>query len=251
MPRGYRQHGSDSDSYIDQFAARIQERILLFSAETGISADRVTTRLSELFSPPGSRVQHYVSELREETPRIRGGVEPLALAQHAHRRATPPTIEAGRSASEDDEHALSRPRSQHRSYWARMTPEERSAESARRRKKWSPEAKAKWRGGGRGELSERAVLKQKIYQERHNAKKLGLPLPPLPESTRRRADAKPVNSGKPGRKPGRKPKAEMTVAEKSKQSMNKYWSQFTPEQRKEIIATRNRNAEQRRQAAVN
>lgn len=35
-------------------------------------------------------------------------------------------------------------------YWASKTPEQRSAEMRKRMKKWSPTAKAKWQGTGKG-----------------------------------------------------------------------------------------------------
>jgi hypothetical protein len=73
-----------------------------------------------------------------------------------------------------------------KSWWADKTPEERRREMARRRRKWTPEAKAKWmkKGGKRKTKTPKAKLaKQKIYQARSVAKKNGHPLPPLPKES--------------------------------------------------------------------
>lgn len=66
--------------------------------------------------------RHQLSALRPKAAKRSQAVEPVAVARGSHRGAQNPQ----------------------KTYWARMTKAQRSAEIARRRRKWSPEARAKW-----------------------------------------------------------------------------------------------------------
>jgi hypothetical protein len=238
MPKGI-QHGSslDYDYAVSQFYGRIQERIVLFAAETGISAHWVAERLATLLSPPGERIFDHLPSLRPEAAGPRRELEPLALAEHAHSGQASDAHQA-RRAGGDDETPVKQSRvspkgkkaiakaqkarwakqkktkvevapSKIVAYWANMTPQERSKEMARRRRKWTPEALAKWKGveykakvkakvkakattkkpsgkttprrGNHKMLdAEAKKAKQQIYQMRHEARKNGAALPPLP-----------------------------------------------------------------------
>lgn len=184
MPKGVRNESSHEQA-IREFYGGIRLQVIFFAAEVGISAERVAERVSALLSPERERLLHHLSSMQRAASGVRPPVEPLALAQHAHSSEAPPTIEAVRSTS----HKKSRKgvnSEAAKGYWANMTPEERKAESARRRRKWSPEAKAKWHGSRSGRRTAKGkkrsvdAAKQSIYLARAKAKKAGLPIPPLP-----------------------------------------------------------------------
>jgi hypothetical protein len=193
MPRGMRNE-PDIDTAISELFGGIKLQIIYFAAETGISAHRVAERVSALLHPERERLLHQMSSMQRETARVRGPVEPLALAQHAHSGEAPLTIEASRSTPDEkgDKPRLKRrsagDATNPNSYWGKMSPEERRVESARRRRKWTKEAKLKWKGGlgGRRTAKSKKVksaeqeAKQRVYLARAKAKKEGRPLPPLP-----------------------------------------------------------------------
>lgn len=189
MPRGTN-HDSNLDFAVRIFTAAIEERIVLFSAEVGVSAHWVAQRVAALLSPPGAGLLDQLPAVRGAPAGIRGTVEPLALAVHAHIGEAPPAVEA-------------QPKPRRKStYWDKLTPEERAKEMARRlrKSKWGkPKTKAglrakslKSKANGHGKavksgkkaplmLNERQKAeKQKIYVARSLARKQGLPLPPLP-----------------------------------------------------------------------
>jgi len=196
MPKG-QHHGPDIEFELAGLCGAIKERIILFSAETGASANWTAARLSAFLSPQGQGLLDHLPAVRQETTGGRGAVEPLALADHAHSSPARPTIDAEPKPSKVNP------------YWQGMTPEQRSKEIARRRSKWSKKALAKWSGGkpAKGNLtaakkkrlekdrlrkqreraeakttrSNRDMSKQRIYVARHNARLQGKPLPPLPD----------------------------------------------------------------------
>ena len=105
-------------------------------------------------------------------------MEPLALADHAHSSPARPTIDAEPKPSKVNP------------YWQGMTPEERSREMARRRRKWSKQALAKWKGGGntKGGKPKKRVKNpdnERVYAARRRAKMTGKPIPPLPGEKRK------------------------------------------------------------------
>jgi hypothetical protein len=176
LPKGIK-HGisTDVEHAFAEFYGGVKERIILFSAETGISANWVAERLATLLLPERERVLHHMSVMRIETARDSRAVEPLALAVNAHSSETSSPVVG--SSRQDATGKTLTPQQQ---YWANKTPAERVAEFKRRQRKWKPDAKAKWKGTKPSKKPHYKAEKQKIYAARNIAKKAGLPLPPLP-----------------------------------------------------------------------
>ena len=145
---------------------RIENQIEQFSAGFGIQANWVAARISDLLSPEGTRIQHHMSTVRIETTGMDRELEPLALAIDAHSSETPTATQAGRKTGGS------------RAYWTKMTPEQRSAEMKKRLNKWSPQAKEKWSKKAKMKTKQQKE-RQVLYQARSDARKRGLPLPPL------------------------------------------------------------------------
>jgi hypothetical protein len=167
-----------------EFFGGIKERVILFSAETGISAGWVAERISELLSPSRERVLHQLSIMRVASTRDGGTVEPLALAVDAHQRETQSSTvgTTGKAATNKTIKRRGNP-------WDGMTPEQKSKEMKRRRKVAKRNKKLKAAGKPIKPLkkSPETLAKQNIYVARSNAKKaralaqaLGKPLPPMP-----------------------------------------------------------------------
>jgi hypothetical protein len=215
LKRGPKQHGySDEgiETRIAEFFGGIKERIILFSAETGISAGWVAERISTLLSPERERVLHNLSIVQLASARNGGTVEPLALAVDAHQRETQSSTvgttgetanyedlikqakDAARRAKDAKRHreiraGIKRPYTKGAvNAWTGMTPEERSKEM-KRRQKTAKANKALKAAGIKPKYKRSGVSmeKQKIYVARSQAKKAralaqmeGKPLPPMP-----------------------------------------------------------------------
>jgi hypothetical protein len=182
LKRGPKQHGYSDESVetrIAEFFGGIKERIILFSAETGISAGWVAERISTLLSPERERVLRHMSIVQLASTGNGGSVEPLALAVDAHQReAQSPTV--GTTGEAATNKTIKKKLTS--SGWNKLTPEERSKEMVRRRKvaKRNKELKAAGKLKKPWKRTGISVAKQKRYLERSHAKALGLPMPPLP-----------------------------------------------------------------------
>lgn len=195
---------------------RVEQQIQQLAAEVGISANRIASGLAALLSPSWQGVFNNLPAVRGEAPGARRGMEPLALAVHAHSGEAQPSAKAQPATREIP------------AYWAAMTPEQRSAEVKRRaqlgrknklkkdmaankaagagqpalkKARFSPEGlkaiseatKKRWakiREQAKKQAKKPAkqaknhgiknLDKQKVYQARYEARKAGQQLPPLP-----------------------------------------------------------------------
>jgi hypothetical protein len=110
---------------------RIEAEIERFASSMGISPLELTERLVELLLPPGKRAGNRLPVLQSNSPARRSPVAKVEVAVEPHGRR-PQNREVGATSAI-------------KKYWQKMTREQRSAEVRRRMKKWSPEAKKKWR----------------------------------------------------------------------------------------------------------
>jgi hypothetical protein len=114
-------------SKIEDFAQRLQ-----------IPASQLAGRLAELLSGETQRetlgVVHHLPRVQRAPAQADQVLEPVALADGPH--------------SDQAQEAVSRKRGP-RGWWAKLTKEQRSAEMKRQMKKWSPDAKLRWRHKGR------------------------------------------------------------------------------------------------------
>lgn len=189
MPRGIRQHDTNFDRAFDLFLGRIIERAVLFAAETGVSTDRVTERLSASLSPERERLLHHLSQMRREAPSELRTVESVAVVGYARGGQAQRLIEAESGSTEAPRD--SKVSKAARTRWANMSKEQKDklldkmyrARYGRKRRPNKKQAKIP---------SRMDPEVQRVYQARHEAKKKGLPLPPLPKST-----AQPTVAAKP------------------------------------------------------
>ena len=110
---------------------RLEAEIERFASSMGISPLELTERLVELLLPQGKRSGHRLPVLQHDSPARRVPVAKVEVAVEPHG-----------SRPQDRE---SKPTSAIQAYWQNMTEAQRSAEMRRRMRKWSPEAKKKWR----------------------------------------------------------------------------------------------------------
>lgn len=170
MKRGPKTNGSNSiEGAIGYLHGRIEKELEQFAIATGTPFTFVATRIAELLHPMGQRVAREVPLLRSTATGNGSTLAALEVAQYSHHDETPPAI-----ANENATH-----RKVGRSPWAGMSPEERSKEMTRRRLvaqgKLKPKSKSRPRPSDDPEI-------RKFYLARHEAKKKGLPLPPLPDA---------------------------------------------------------------------
>lgn len=134
----------DIDSVIAYIHGRIEKEIESFAASIGIPSVTLAARVAALLSPEREGHFHNVSVMRVETSTNSRAVEPLALADGTHGNETQHGIISSTSKVAKGNVGSNR--------W-------------KNHKKLTPKQKFK---------------KQKIYQARFEAKRKGLPLPPLP-----------------------------------------------------------------------
>lgn len=169
----------DFEFAIAQLYGQINIQIQQFAATVGVQASRIAERLSELLSPERERVFNHMSAMRVETTGVHRTMESMEMVVNAHSGKTPLGLEAGRETRKANSHRKVGPRS----YWAALTPEQRSKEMRKRMKKWKPESRARWSKPAKDAKTKSRVdpAKQRVYQARAAAKKRGESLPPLPK----------------------------------------------------------------------
>lgn len=127
------------DANLEKAIAYIHGRIAIqietFAQSLGLPASDLAARVGTLlFGQTGREPlgpEDRMPFMHRETAKGGKTVEPLAVASRTRSKAP---VKA---------------QSKIKNYWANMTPEQRQAEMKRRQRKWSPEAKAKWRKEGR------------------------------------------------------------------------------------------------------
>ena len=159
---------------------RIEREIEAFATALSLPPMALTSRLGALLlgipeghdhslpdvpveAGPGSRVLAEVEGARQSHGGVARTRRQLAAGKRTG-KAAPDKVSEGQ-----------------KKYWADMTPEERSKEMARRRRKWSKASLAKWQRGGKPKQKKKSITA--IYMARARAKKKGLPPPPLPKET--------------------------------------------------------------------
>lgn len=141
---------------------RLEAQIEIFATSLGVPTIELAERMGHLLSPPAGGpllgADDRVPHMRQAaTPRDRVS-RPLALAGSTHGKTPRNDRRVGGSGV--------------KSYWAKMTKAERAAEMKRRAKV----AKVK----KASDRSKSIPAQQKLYQARYEAKRRGLPIPPLP-----------------------------------------------------------------------
>jgi hypothetical protein len=127
----------------------------------------------------GASMDH-LSVVLQATGAARPAAPAVEMVDRAHGVRT--SAAAKRGPGKAAANQVSRRSTANHSYWDRMTPDERKKEMAKRRRKMSPEARARWGGKKRGgKKGKRKQPNAALYQARHVAKKNGTPLPPLPK----------------------------------------------------------------------
>ena len=195
MPKGFRNEPNIDFALAELFGA-VKQQIIFFAAETGVSANWVAARVSTLLCPERPGILDPLPPVQHGSTATRRAVEPLALAEHAHSSEAPATVEARRTNNGG------------RGYWAKMTPEERSAEILRRMikskstnpavqslirngkkkakvtsepvKPKASKQRGRPKGSGAKTASAKELPNQTLYNQRYLAKKRGKTPPPLP-----------------------------------------------------------------------
>jgi hypothetical protein len=162
---------------------RIERELEAFAATLALPPLALTARVGALLLGVEPGDVHHLSDVPLASGEGSGTVAEMEGAGESHGRGTRTRGQlAARSGTGSPTPHQVKGSVAQKKYWGDKTPEERSKEMARRRRKWSPEARAKWKGGGKKKTKAR-VNKQKLYQARHEAKKNGSPLPPLPKES--------------------------------------------------------------------
>lgn len=184
-----RQHGNTSfnDTTIAYIHGRIEREIESICIATGVPFGFVAARIAELLHPMGSqRTEGQMPLLRSIATNGSATVATLEVVEHSHHHEAPSA-----STSEIPDH---RSKAVSRNVFGKPM-KSKTQESAQRR--WSNMSKTqkdkmldkmykarygKNRPKKNGyKKSATTKAKQKMYQARHEAKKKGLPLPPLPK----------------------------------------------------------------------
>lgn len=158
---------------------RIEREIEAFAASLALPAVALTSRLGALLLGLDERDAHRLPDVSMDARqggRVLAEVE-SAGQSHGGVAQSRGQLTAGNGTGKAATNKV------RRNYWANKTEEERIKEMARRRRKWTPEARAKWKSGGKPAKKKPKAKARKphsIYNARAKAKKLGLPLPPLP-----------------------------------------------------------------------
>lgn len=118
---------------VQVFDSRLKQEVEAFADSIGAPRELFTEGVGQLLPAVGQWGSNPVPRMRVSAPKgIKLG-RPVEATGHTQEHPKP---------------SVTKPNKQ-KFYWAKMTPEQRSAEMARRRKKWSPEALAKWSHKGR------------------------------------------------------------------------------------------------------
>lgn len=178
-----------------QLFGAIRQQIIFFSAENGISAERVAQRMAESLDPLGQRgVQGQVQYLRGSTgseDRHALATMEVAIGSLGDGQTSRRSAEVQSHQRQDREEAV-KPSSKQAEFWAKFSPEEKAAEMAHRLSKRknltdiqkkqlkSLRAKAKGVDPRKPKTDRKQLDKQRVYQARYEARKKGLPEPALP-----------------------------------------------------------------------
>jgi hypothetical protein len=166
-------HGTGFDEAIAYIHGRLEIQIEQFSASLGIQSIVLAERLADLLSPARQRNIHSVSIVRSSSTGHGTPLVPLALAESTHSQLS--NAEPIQTTSNAPHKMRRKAKKVNGGGWGSMTPEQRSKEMKRRMLVAKGKAKSAKEKG-----KKRNMALQKIYQARHEARRLGLPLPPLP-----------------------------------------------------------------------
>ena len=115
------------------FAGGLIERLNNYARGVGLPASELAKRVGDALRAAADGAllgtEHRVPDLPRKTAKRSKAVEPLAVAERPRGKQA---LKRGRGATS-------------KSYWAKLTPKQRSAEMKRRQAKWSENAKARWR----------------------------------------------------------------------------------------------------------
>jgi hypothetical protein len=206
MPRGAYGSSNDFERTIIYTHGRIEKELEQIALATSTPFSLIAQRIAELLYPLGERrVESEMPLLRSLTPGQGTAVATVEMAVNTHDNETPRKRD-----------------SPYKTYWQKMTPDERRKEMERRilqrnvnlnakkketqqernaRKKRESRLRLKalrqaenqtgnktkpilGRNGRPLRTKEEKEAKQKVYQARHTAKKTGLPVPDLPSENR-------------------------------------------------------------------